>query len=143
YKGNEGVAGYVQRTPGALGYTELTYALQQNLRYGAVKNKAGAYVLADLQSVTTAAEAVRESIPEDLRYSLTDAPAKGSYPITGSIWAVLYIDQPADRGKKLVDFLTWVTHDGQQACEALHYARLPQALVGRLVKRLALVKTGK
>ncbi|MCI0460497.1 MAG: phosphate ABC transporter substrate-binding protein PstS [Gemmataceae bacterium] len=140
-KGNEGVANYVKNTPGALGYNELTYALQNNLKFGAVKNKAGNFLLGDLKSVTAAADASLENIPEDLRYSLTDAPGKDSYPITGTNWAVLYVNQTGDKGKLIVDYLRWVTHDGQSLCEALHYARLPQSLIERVEKRLALIKT--
>ncbi len=141
-KGNEGVAGYVKQTPGALGYTELIYALQNNNKYGAVRNKADKYVLGTLESVTKAADGTLSNIPEDLRFSLTDAPGEQSYPISGADWAVLYVNQPPEKGKLIVEFLHWVTHDGQAYCESLHYARLPPSLVERLEKRLKLVKTG-
>jgi phosphate transport system substrate-binding protein len=140
-KGNEGVAGYVKQTPGALGYTELIYTLQNKTPFGAVKNKAGKYVLGSLESVTKAAEGALAIIPEDLRFSLTDAPGDESYPISGADWAVLYVNQPAAKGKLVVDFLHWVTHDGQQFCANLHYARLPPALVERVEQRLKQVKT--
>jgi phosphate transport system substrate-binding protein len=140
-KGNEGVAGYVKDTPGALGYNELIYALQNNIKYGLVKNKADKYILGSLESVTAAGKGALSDIPEDLRFSLTDAPGEDSYPISGANWAVLYVNQTPEKGKLIVEFLHWVTHDGQQHCEALHYARLPQALVERVEKRLKLVKT--
>jgi phosphate transport system substrate-binding protein len=140
-KGNEGVAGFVKENEGALGYVELIYALGQGIKYGAVLNREGSPVEGSLESVTAAAAALTQ-IPEDLRYSLTDAPGKASYPISGTNWAVLYVKQPEAKKKTIVDFLTWVTHDGQQYCEKLHYASLPKGLVERLEKKLERVKEG-
>jgi phosphate ABC transporter phosphate-binding protein len=141
HNGNEGVAGYVNRTPGALGYNELIYAVQNKIKYGLVKNKAGKYILGDLKSVTAAADASLANIPDDLRYSLTDPPGDDSYPISGTNWAIVYVKQTPEQGKRIVGFLRWVTHEGQQYCEGLHFARLPQSLVGRLEKKLDLIQT--
>ena len=142
-KGNEGVAGRVKETPGAIGYVELTYALQNNIKFGLVRNKENIPIKADLHSVTAAAENALQTIPEDLRYSLTDPPGKDSYPIAGTVWALLYVHQPADKGQQVVDFLRWVTHDGQKYAEDLHYARLPEGLVQRLEKKLDTVQVGR
>ena len=142
-KGNEGVSGRVKATPGAIGYIELIYAQQNDIKFGKVKNKAGEAITGDLKSVTAAAANALTNIPEDLRYSITDADGKDSYPIAGTTWAVIYVNQPADKGKEVVDFLRWCTHDGQQYCEALHYATLPKGLVERLDKKLDSVKVGK
>jgi len=140
-KGTEGVAGHVGRSPGALGYVELLYALNQNLKYGSVKNKDGEYVLASLESVTEAAKNAMAEIPDDFRYSLTDVAGKTSYPISGTVWAVLYADQSANpKGRDIVDFLRWVLHDGQELTKELHYARMPPELVQRIDKSLAEVK---
>ena len=135
-KGNEGVAGRVKATPGALGYIELIYALQNNIEFGKVKNKAGSVVTGSLQSVTAAANNSLTNIPEDLRYSITNADGKDSYPISGTTWAVIYVKQPAGKGKQVVDFLRWCTHDGQKYCEALKYATLPKGLVEKIDKKL-------
>lgn len=142
-KGNEGVAGLVKRTPGSIGYIELIYALQNKIKYGSVKNKAGEFVSASLASVTAAANASLDNIAEDLRYSITDAPGKESYPIAGTSWGVCYVDNPGNKGKHVRDFFNWCTHDGQQFCEALHYSKLPKGLVERVDKRLALITNGK
>ncbi len=139
-KGNEGVAGRVKETPGAIGYIELIYALQNDINYGLVKNKEGATIKAELKSITAAADNALNEIPEDLRYSITDAGGKDSYPICGTVWAVIYVNQPAPTGRHVVDFLRWVTHDGQQFCEGLQYAKLPPGLVERVEKRLDSVK---
>lgn len=100
----------------------------------------GTFVTASLESVSAAAAAALADIPEDLRYSLTNAPGLDSYPICGTSWAIVYKDNPGGKGKQVRDFLHWCTHDGQRFCEALHYARLPKGLVERVEKRLELIK---
>src|ERR1700688_4645187 len=81
-KGNEGVAGLVQQTPNSLGYIELIYAIQNKIAYGRVKNSSGAFVKADLASVSAAAAAVAKFMPDDFRVSITNAPEnKAAYPI--------------------------------------------------------------
>jgi ABC-type phosphate transport system substrate-binding protein len=105
-----------------------------------VKNKEGVPIKASMESVTAAANGALTEIPADLRYSLTNAPGKDSYPISGTVWAVLYVNQPSDKGQQVVDFLRWITHDGQQFCEELHYAKLPPGLVKRIEKKLDSVK---
>jgi phosphate transport system substrate-binding protein len=139
-KGNEGVAGHVGRTSGSIGYVELIYALQNNIKYGPVQNKEGAFVSASLDSVTAAANAALTDIPEDLRYSLTNAPGKESYPISGTSWGVIYVNQPSGKGQAVVDFLRWCLHGGQDFTKELHYARIPQGLVERADKKLDSVK---
>lgn len=142
-QGNDGVAGLVKRTAGSIGYIELIYALQNKIKYGSVKNKEGEFVSASLDSVTAAANASLKTISEDLRYSITDAPGKESYPIAGTSWGVCFVDNPGSKGKQVRDFFHWCTHDGQQFCEALHYSKLPKGLVERVEKRLALITDGK
>lgn len=139
-KGNEGVAGKVARSPGAIGYVELIYARQNKLKYGAIRNRDGHFVLASLEGVTAAAAALT-SIPEDLRYSLTDQPGPESYPVSGTVWAVLYTNQKSPKAEQLVKFLTWITHEGQEYAKDLDYARLPAGLVGRLEQKLTLIQS--
>ena len=76
-KGNEGVSGLVKQQPGAIGYVELIYAIQNSMPYGKVKNAAGVFVKADLASVTAAAAGAAKSMPDDFRVSITNAPGKG------------------------------------------------------------------
>src|SRR5262249_37062146 len=123
-KGSEGVSGRVKASPGTIGYVEITYALHNNIKFGLVVNKKGKAIKADLKSMTAAAANGLTDIPENLCYSLTNADGEDSYPISGTVWAVLYVNQPA-KGKHVVDFLRWVTHEGQKYCEDLHYAKLP------------------
>jgi phosphate ABC transporter phosphate-binding protein len=138
-KGNEGVAAQVRRGAGSIGYLELTYCRQSDIKYGSVKNKGGVFVSATLESVTAAAHAALQEIPDDLRYSITDAPGKDAYPISGTSWAVTYVKNPSGKGKLVRDFLHWATHEGQKFAEPLHYARLPEGLVKRLEAKLAKV----
>lgn len=139
-KGNDGVTANVKQSAGSIGYVELIYALQNGIEYGAVKNKEGNFILADLKSVTAAAANSLKEIPDDLRYSLTDAAGKDSYPIAGTNWAVVYVDPPSGKGKQIFDYLWWMTHEGQPMCEALHYARLPAELIPLVEKQLNKIK---
>jgi phosphate transport system substrate-binding protein len=139
-KGSEGMAGKL-KTPGAIGYVELLYVLKNKIQYGAVKNQEGEFILAKLDSVKAAADAwfAKNPIPDNLCYSLTDAPGKGSYPVSGTTWAVLYQKQPADKGRELAKFLRWVTHEGQASCADLFYVQLPKPLVEKINQKLDLV----
>src|SRR5262249_23165872 len=131
----------VARTPGAIGYVELLYAQQNKLKYGAVRNREGQFVLASPESTAAAAANALTTIPDDLRYSLTDAPGKDSYPISGTVWAVLYANQPPPKGEQIAGFLRWVTHEGQQFTKELNYTPLPQGLVERVEKKLGDIKS--
>src|SRR5438046_6739350 len=73
-KGNEGVAGQIKQTPGALGYVELIYAIQNKMPYAEVKNAAGNFVKPSLESITAALATA--DIPEDFRFSMTNASGK-------------------------------------------------------------------
>ncbi len=141
-KGNEGVAGSVKATAGAIGYIELTFAIQNKILYGNVVNKEGAAIKPTMESVTAAADASLATIPDDLRYSLTDAPGKGSYPISGTVWAVAYVKQKPGTDTAIVDFLRWVTHEGQALATPLHYSTLPKGLVDRVEKKLDQIAAG-
>jgi phosphate ABC transporter phosphate-binding protein len=140
--GTAGVAGFVKNTPNSIGYVELTYALQNKIQYGKVKNKAGQFVAASLDSVRAAAtQAFKENPPhDDLRFSITDAPGEGSYPLAGTTWAVLYTEQSPEAGKALVDFFTWVLHDGQKFASGLDYTPLPDDLVTTIDAKLKTIK---
>jgi len=129
-KGNEGVAGLVKQTPGAMGYVELIYATQNKIPYGSVQNAAGEFVTASLASVTAAASSAAKSMPPDFRVSITNAAGKGAYPISSFTW-LLYYEKPTDkaRAKIMVDFTKWALTDGQKYCADLGYAPLPKEVV--------------
>jgi len=138
-KGNEGVSGQVKQTPGALGYVELIYAIQNKMPYAEVKNAAGEFVKPTLESVT-AALATAE-IPDDFRFSMTNAPGKDAYPIAGATWLLVYEQQkdPA-KGKKLVEFLKWALTKGEAMARDLDYAPLPDSVQQRVLKRIDEIK---
>jgi phosphate transport system substrate-binding protein len=140
-KGNEAVAGQIQQTANSLGYIELTYALQNRIAYGKVKNPAGEFVEANLASVTAAAAAMAKAMPDDFRASITNAPGKGAYPIASFTW-LLVPEKIADPGKKKVitDFLAWMLKDGQTMTEALSFAQLPKEVVAKEAKAIAKIK---
>jgi phosphate transport system substrate-binding protein len=140
-KGNEGVSGQVQQTPNAIGYVELIYAVQNKLPYGKVKNAAGAFVKADLASVTAAAAGVAKEMPDDFRISITNAPGKTAYPISSFTWLLIpaKIDD-ATKKKTLTDFLHWMLADGQKMTEALNYAPLPQPVVAKEMKAISKIQ---
>jgi phosphate transport system substrate-binding protein len=129
-KGNEGVAGLVRQTPGSIGYVELIYARQNDIPYGAVKNDAGSYLKATLESVTAAAASAAANMPPDFRVSITNAPGKDAYPISSFTWILLYQEpKEKDKARVMVDFMKWALTEGQKYCADLGYAPLPQAVV--------------
>jgi phosphate transport system substrate-binding protein len=140
-KGNEGVAGLVQQTPGSLGYVELIYALQTKIAYGSVQNSDGEFVRATIQTVTAAAAAAAKNMPKDFRVSITNAPGKGVYPISSFTWLLLY-ENPKDKGrsKAMVDFVRWALTDGQKFAADLGYAPLPAEVVKLEMEALNTIK---
>jgi phosphate transport system substrate-binding protein len=137
-KGNDGVAGLVKQTPGAFGYVELIYALQNHISYGVVKNMAGKFVEASLESVTAAAAAAAAKMPADFRVSITNAEGDAAYPISSFTWLLLY-QNPKDKAtaKTMNDFVKWALTDGQKYCADLGYAPLPESVVQLEMAQLA------
>jgi len=141
-KGNEGVAGLVKQTPNAIGYVELIYALQNKLPYGDVRNRAGQFVLASLESVTAAAAAA-ENMPDDFRVSITDPPAAAAYPIASFTWLLVPTRiADAEKGAAIKKFLEWMLSDGQSFAAPLNYAPLPLAVVTRERQALSKIAVG-
>jgi len=141
-KGNEGVSGIVTQTPGSIGYVELIYALQNKISYGTVRNAAGEFTKATVQSVTAAAAAAATQMPADFRVSITNAPGKGVYPISSFTWLLLY-ENPKDKAqaKTMVDFVKWALTDGQKYCAPLGYAPLPDSVVKLELAAIARIRT--
>ncbi len=130
-KGNPGVAGLVQQTPGSIGYVELIYALQNKMPYGTVKNKKGNFVKATLTSTSKAADT---NLPDDMKVMLTNTDAPEGYPISGFTWILVYKDlnyggRTEDKSKEVVKLLWWITHEGQKYAEPLDYAPLSKKAV--------------
>lgn len=140
-KGNEGVTGLIKQTPNSIGYVELIYAAQNNISYGAVKNPAGAFIKADLASVSAAAAGAAKDMPDDFRVSITNAPGKTAYPISSFTW-LLIPTKISDVGKRdaVKSFLKWMLADGQGYAESLSYAKLPKEVVAKELKAIDKVK---
>jgi phosphate transport system substrate-binding protein len=138
-KGNEGVAGQIKQTPGALGYVELIYAVQNKMPYAEIKNSAGNFVKPSIGSITAALATA--DIPDDFRFSITNAPGADAYPIAGATWLLVYQQQKdAAKGKKLVEFLKWAAKDGEKMARDLQYAPMPDNLQQRILKRIDEIK---
>ncbi|MDP9263345.1 MAG: phosphate ABC transporter substrate-binding protein PstS [Acidobacteriota bacterium] len=138
-KGNEGVAGMVRQMEGAIGYVELIYALQNKISYGSVKNPAGEFVRASLESTTVAAASAK--MPPDFRVSITNAPGKGAYPISSFTWLLIPVQaKDAQRGKIIKDFLNWMVESGQNMATQLSYAPLPKDVAGKVKATIAQVR---
>lgn len=140
-KGNEGVAGLVKQTPGSIGYVELIYAAQNHMEYGAVKNAAGNFVKADFNSVSEAAAGAAKDMPADFRVSITNAPGKNAYPISSFTWMLIPETIPdATKRKDIVEFLQWMLTSGQGYTQGMSYAPLPNPVVAKEQKQIALIK---
>jgi len=142
-KGNEGVAGQVKQTPGAIGYVELVYANQNKMSAAQMKNAAGEFIAPSVASVTAAAAGASAKLPAstDYRVSIVNAMGAGVYPISSFTWIIIYQKQadPA-KGKKLTDFLKWSLGDGQAMEAPLDYAPLPEKMRGDLLAKVATVQ---
>jgi len=131
-KGNEGVTAIVKQTPYAIGYVELTYALQNNVPYALIKNKAGRFVEANFETIANAASAAAPKLPKGDepwdKVSIVDAEGEASYPISSFTYLLVHKDLSyMDKGKAqaLVGFLRWAVTEGQKYCKDLYYVPLP------------------
>jgi len=142
-KGNEGVAGQVKQTPGAIGYVELAYAKQNGLPYASLRNASGDYVAPSIESVTAAAAAAKLPPTTDYRVSIVNAASPGAYPIASFTYLLVYREQAdGTKGRKIVEFLRWALRDGEGSAASLDYAPLPSALQSQLLTRVDSIKVG-
>ncbi len=136
-KGNEGVAGIVKQSEGALGYVELAYAVKNDLPYASLRNKAGRFVEPSFDAVSAAAAGAARNMPKDLRVMITDADGKDSYPICGFTWLLIYKGmKDKAKAKEIVNFLKWAMKDGQSFAKDLYYAPLPGPVVKMCEKQI-------
>ncbi|HVP01271.1 MAG TPA: phosphate ABC transporter substrate-binding protein PstS [Solirubrobacteraceae bacterium] len=132
-KGNDGVAAAIKQTPGAVGYVEQAYALQNNFTYASVKNSSGNYIAPTLNSTTAAAEGI--TIPSDLGITTINSPNPQAYPIASQTFVDMYTDLCKDGGmssqnaKALAAFVNYGLGDGQTVLTQLSYAKLPSSVL--------------
>ena len=130
-KGNEGVAGLIKQTPGAVGYVELAYAIQNKMPASKIQNLKGKFIQPS-EASTMAASNIQ--LPADAKVFVTNTEAADGYPISGFTWALIYKEQnyngrSAVRAQKLLQLLWWNIHEGQQYCAPLNYASLSKSAV--------------
>ncbi len=130
--GNEGVTQGIKNTDGAVGYIDVSYAIQNKIPFADVQNSSGNWITPTLAAVAAAANL--PSYPPDLRFNLVNTGAPDGYPIAGTTWIIVYKDlskvlKTEARANSLVDFIWWVVHDGQKDSPALDYGTLPANLI--------------
>jgi len=141
-KGNAGVAGAVQQTVGAVGYVEQAYALAHKFTYGAVKNKAGQFVLPTLESTSAAAEGI--TVPANLGIKIENPPGAKAYPVTSQTFIIVNKDlckagTPGGEAaaKGIVKFLVYGLGAGQSILSQADYAALPSAIAAKAKEAVA------
>lgn len=129
-KGNEGVAAYVQRIKGAIGYVEFAYAQQNQLSYVKLQNKAGHFVTPSMHSFQAAAANADWQSTPDFAIILTDEPGDNSWPIIGATFILMYtVQTKPEQGKGVLQFFNWAYHHGQVVALQLDYIPLPDSAV--------------
>jgi phosphate transport system substrate-binding protein len=129
-KGNEGVAGTVRQTSGALGYVELAYVLQNKMTYAMVKNRDGNYVYPSLENAKEAAK--HAEIPADYHIKFTYSPGKSSYPIAGFTFMLVPKNLAPAKAAEVKSYVKWAFTNGDKDAAALTYVSLP----GKLKKKI-------
>ena len=129
-KGNEGVASYVQKIDGAIGYVEYAYAKQNKLAHGQVQNKSGKYVQPDdVTFKAAAAGSDWKSVP-GMGVVLTDQAGDQSWPITGASFILVHAKQEKpDNGREVLKFFDWSFKNGQGMAAELDYVPMPDSVV--------------
>ncbi len=132
-KGNEGVAAYVERLKGAIGYVEYAYVIQNKMNWTAMKNAAGATVRPSAASFQAAAASADWAHAKDFYLVMTDAPGADAYPIAATAFILMY-EQPKDaaRAKASLDFFRYALEEGQATAQTLDYVPFPASVVTQI-----------
>jgi phosphate transport system substrate-binding protein len=131
-KGNEGVASYIKTIPGALGYLEATYAIQNKLATACLRNRDGQFVPPSPAAFEAAEKQADWSAPVGDGTFLLDLPGPSTWPIVGASYILIYKDQPdAAKAKSLLTFLDWCLSEGRAVAKELGYVPLPDGAVQR------------
>ena len=129
-KGNEGVASYVQRLKGSIGYVEYAYALQNKMAYAQLQNKAGKFVKPDSETFQAAAAGADWAGTPGFNLMLTDQTGENSWPITGATFILVYRKQEKPEvGKEVLKFFDWAYRHGGKQAEQLDYVPMPTSVV--------------
>jgi phosphate transport system substrate-binding protein len=129
-KGNEGVASFVQRLKGSIGYVEYAYAKQNKLTYTLLQNRDGQFVAPEEKSFQAAAASADWKNAPGFYEILTDEPGKASWPITGATFILMHKSQAnADKAKEVLKFFDWAYQDGDKMALTMDYIPMPDAVV--------------
>jgi len=129
-KGNEGVANYVSRIDGAIGYVEYAYAKQNKLAYALMQNREGQFVAPDDETFKAAAAGADWSKAPGMYLILTDQAGKQSWPITGASFILMHKQQEKpENGKEVLKFFDWSFRNGGKMAADLDYVPMPDAVV--------------
>ncbi|MBI1422379.1 MAG: phosphate ABC transporter substrate-binding protein PstS [Gammaproteobacteria bacterium] len=129
-KGNEGVASYVKRIKGSIGYVEYAYALQNKMSYAQLRNHDGHYVAPTSENFQAAAAGADWEHAPGFYMVLTDQPGANSWPITGATFILVYKNQDKPEvGKEVLKFFDWSYHHGGEMAEKLDYVPMPEKVV--------------
>ena len=129
-KGNEGVASYVQRLNGSIGYVEYAYALQNRMAFALVQNRDGYFVAPNIESFKAAASGAQWDKAPGMYLILTDQPGKDSWPISGATFILVYKSQDKpDQAKQVLKFFDWAYAEGDKLAAELDYVPLPDNVV--------------
>ncbi|MEH1946606.1 MAG: phosphate ABC transporter substrate-binding protein PstS [Nostoc sp.] len=130
-KGNEGVTAQIQQTQGSIGYVEYGYAKQNSLKFAALENKGGKFVVANEESASKTLESV--PLPANLRSFISDPEGADSYPIVTYTWILAYKKYPnAAKAKAIEAAIEYALTDGQKQASALGYVPLPQNVIAKV-----------
>jgi phosphate transport system substrate-binding protein len=132
-KGNEGVASYVQKINGAIGYVEYAYAKQNKLPYGQVQNKAGKFVAPDDETFKAAAAGADWNSVPGMGVVLTDQAGDKAWPITGASFILIHAKQEKpEAGREVLKFFEWSFKNGQGMASDLDYVPMPEPVVKQI-----------
>ncbi len=132
-KGNEGVASYVQKINGSIGYVEFAYALQNKLSHVKLQNREGNFVDPTIESFQAAAAGADWKNAPGFYMVLTDQPGKKSWPITGATFILVHKEQKDPSvASKMVDFFNWCLKHGGEMATTLHYVPMPESVISMI-----------
>ena len=129
-KGNEGVAAYVQRIKGSIGYVEYAYAKRNKMTYTQVQNKDGQFVAPDDDTFQAAAAYADWKNAPGFFQILTDQPGKNSWPITGASFILMHTRQDKPQNAvEVLKFFDWALKNGQKMAADLDYVPMPDSVI--------------
>jgi phosphate transport system substrate-binding protein len=129
-KGNEGVASYVMRIDGSIGYVEYAYVLQNHMTYTLVKNSDGNFVSPNAKAFMAAAAGADWNAAPGMYLILTDAPGHDAWPIAGATFILMHkVQEKPANAKEVLAFFKWAYEHGDKMAESLDYVPMPNSVV--------------